>query len=94
MTDSVDQSSSSIHLTDFCMGYMRDPDGLFGPNDNTASNGLVAFVMSLLFCLGLPFYFGLLSLLLVQLTNFCSGMTTMERLGNANYRARRFTFVE
>ena len=86
--------TSEQHFLDICLGYMHEPAGFFGDNDVTASNIFVAFFMSLLFCLALPFIFGLLSLCLVQLVNFCSGLTTMERLGSLNHRTRRFTFVE
>ena len=55
---------------------------------------LVIFFTTTLLVLAAPFTFGLVMLWLIQLLNFCSGMTTMERMGAASHRNRTFSFVE
>ena len=58
------------------------------------SDILVVFFVTLLLALAAPFTMGLLTLWIVQLRNFCAGMTTMERMGSASHRNRSFSFVE
>lgn len=55
---------------------------------------LVIFFVTILLVLAAPFTFGLIMLWLVQLRNFCLGMTTMERMGSEAHRNRVFSFVE
>jgi len=69
-------------------------DGFFAGDEYLQSNALVLFLMTFLLLLALPFTFGLVSLLLIQVFNFATGMTTMERLGSASHRLRRFAFVD
>ena len=55
---------------------------------------MVFFFMTLLLLMACLFTFGLLSLLTMQVKNFFTGMTTMERLGAPSHRNRKFTFVD
>ena len=61
--------------------------------EHRESNVLVFFFMILVLCLAMPFTVGLLTLWVVQMRNFCTGMTTMERLGGHG-RQRSFSYVE
>lgn len=78
---------------DWCSSWMLE-DGFFMSDAHQESGVLIFFFMTLLFVLALIFTFGLTSLFIVQAKNFCSGMTTMERIGQQSYRNRRLNYVE
>ena len=82
------------HWADWCTDSMREQNGFFNAIGHHESNILVLFLMTLIFLLSSVFSYGLFMLMVVQLRNFCVGMTTMERLGSAQVRNRRFSFAE
>ena len=89
------QSSDNIHFADWCTSSLTDSEnGFFAGNKFSHSNFLVFFFMTLLLLMACLFTFGLLSLLVMQVKNFFTGMTTMERLGAPSHRNRKFTFVD
>ena len=89
------QNSDNIHFADWCTAPLTNSeDGFFAGSQYSHSNLLVFFFMTLLLMMACLFTFGLLSLLTMQIKNFISGMTTMERLGAPSHRNRKFTFVD
>ena len=71
------------HFADWCHAGIGSYDDI-----------LVIFFATLLLFLAAPFTLGLFTLWIIQLRNFCSGMTTMERIGSPSHRNRSFSFVE
>ena len=89
------QSPDNSHFSDWCTDSLTNSEhGFFAGSQNSHSNLLVFFFMTLLLLMACLFTFGLLSLLLMQVKNFFTGMTTMERLGAPGHRNRKFTFVD
>ena len=70
------------HFSDWCTAALTEPDDFFASPAHPASNGLVLFFMLLVLMCAVPFVFGIIMLFIVQLLNFCSGMTTLERIGS------------
>ena len=85
-------SPETTHWADWCTNGML-PGGFFFTSIHQESNVLVVFFMALILLLAAPFTFGLVTLWLVQMRNFCTGMTTMERMGSLNNR-RNYSYVE
>ena len=84
--------SPGSHFSDWCT-HITSADGYFG-SAQTHSNFIVILCMAGILLVGVTFTFGLLQLLVIQLRNFCTGMTTMERMGSAGNRSRRQIFAE
>ena len=81
------------HFADLCTPAFTE--GGYFANSETEANHFIVFTgMTFLFLLASPFLFGLVTLWLIQMKNFCTGMTTLERLGSAQHRTRNFAFVE
>ena len=78
------------HWTDVCIGAMEG-GGFF---TTAAGEALVVFLVTFLLLLDTPFVYGLGVLWITQVINFCSGMTSMERLGSSSHRNRHFNYVE
>ena len=88
-----DQGVVSSHWTDVCWAPLQE-GGYFMELNHPGSNGLLLFFNIFLFIQATPFLNGLVLLWYIQLCNFISGMTTMERMGAASNRDRRYEFVD
>lgn len=83
MANTCTDPSNSQHFADWCHSGIPIYDDI-----------LVIFFATLLLFLAAPFTLGLITLWIIQLRNFCAGMTTMERIGSESHRNRTFSFVE
>lgn len=87
------RSEETRHFADWCTASMLpgpDNEGFFGGSVHSSSNALVLFVNITLVIVACIFTSGLFILLTTQLSNFCAGRTSMERLTAASQRVRSF----
>jgi len=86
-------SLETMHAFDLCTPAMLS-GGFFASSEHLESHVVVIFAMTMLLLLAAPFTFGLVTLWLVQMRNFCAGMTTLERYGSVQQRHRNYSYVQ